>query len=242
MILYTDGRVQRDCTRSVYGLLCIWPDTFRLSRECDVRCWVWGRIYCMTSPSPSWCQECKMSTEVTICKAAPWKQTRRPETLEGKGKRSCQKYRQFCQMNWSAVVGWRREILYTRNDVLGEPDASFTSNWKGTQVFRRNVGECLSHYTAICVEDRTSSVEGVFSPAIPNTGSQFVNQLCASVHVCSWSVFFAAFSLLSFCLTHCFFPILDIHCPHRFVVVLLRLYCTLPFPVTIRFASTEDNS
>ena len=42
------------------------------------------------------------------------------------------------------------------------------------------------------------------------------------------------------CLAHCFFPILDTHCTHRFIVVLLRLYCTLPFPVAIRFASAED--
>jgi hypothetical protein len=137
-------------------------------------------------------------------------------------------------MNWSVVedcvvVGWRREIWYIRNDVLGELDASFTSNWKGTKGFRWNVCEYISDYTAIFVEGRTASVAGAFSPAIPNTGSQFVNQLFASVHVCSWSVFFAAFSPLSFCLTHCFFPVLDMHCPHRFIVVLLRLYCTLPF-------------
>ena len=112
---------------------------------------------------------------------------------------------------------------------------------RGRRGFRRNVGEYLSDYTAIFVEDRTASVAGVFSPAVPNTASQVVEQLCASVHVCCRSGFFAAFSLLS-CLTHCFFPVLDMHCPHRFVVVLLRLCCTLPFPVTIRLASTEDSS
>lgn len=175
------------------------------------------------------------------------KQTGRPETLEGKGKRRCQKYRQLCQMNWSVfegcvVMGWRREIWYIRNDVLWEPVASFTSNWKGTQRFYRNVGAYLSDYSAIFVEGRTASVAGVLLPTFPKTGSRFIKQPCASVHVCSRSVFFATFCRLSFCLTRVFFPILDTHCPHRFIVVLLRLYCTLLFPVAIRFASTEGSS
>jgi len=148
-------------------------------------------------------------------------------------------------MNWSVaehcvVVGWHREIWYIRNNVLGEPDVSFTSNWRGRQTFHRNADAYLSDYTAIFVEDRTTSVAGVLLPAIPNTWSQFVKHLCTSVHVCSRSVIFAEFCRLSVCLTHCFFPILDSHCTHRFIVVLLRLYCTLPFPVAIRFASTED--
>jgi hypothetical protein len=100
----------------------------------------------------------------------------------------------------------------------------------------------LSDYTAIFVEGRTASVPGVLLPAFPDTGSRFIKQLCASVHVCSRSVFFAAFCRLSFCLTHVFFPILDTHCPHRFIVVLLRLYYTLPFPIAFRIASTEDRS